>query len=878
MAVTENQGPDDLPTFLGKYAVEDELGRGGMKIVVKAFDQEAQRTVALGLVRRRFPTQEILDRFFREARAMQSLVHPNIVKVYEHGTIDGQAYFSMEYVEGEPLSTWLLSGGMPAGDAIEYILPVCEAIQYAHHQGIYHRDIKPANILIDQENSPRLLDFGLAKDASDEQQLTREGQGLGTLVYVAPEQRAGDATANLATCDIYSLGITLLEMLLGTSTLFDQFSRNLPHNQLLQLQKDSASVLQAIPASLVEIGRRCVQFDSSERYQSMAEVIAALKAVDAKDLQQAENHRQMLEETEQTADFQHRISNEDPGQKAIQPLEPGTLICRKYTLKTLLRQSLMGEVWTAEASNRTNAVVVKFLPEVLRYNQFEMQNLRSTFQLVESLHHGNICPLYDLDEDPAAGIFIVMRYVDGIDLQQLCRRRRAADRPFSVNEVCRILYPIAQAIDHAHSKKVLHRDIKTDNIMVNEDGSNPQLVDFGLAEEIRASVTRVSNQRGPAGTLQYIAPEVWQGYSHSCASDQYALGVVAYEMLGGKTPFGSISDTAMLCTCVTQQPIPALNIAEPVNHVLNKVLSKQPEQRFENCTSFVEALRRGAEPRTPLAQPHSEKSPTDRFSFVLYMAGIATLLGAGWYGVANWQNDAVAVAEQAVDVDKTGPGEEKEAELKPTVKNQPDPKQQAEAALERGKNLLAEEAFSRAIAEFNQAIELDPQLAEAFQLRGFANAQLGQYDEGLEDLDRALDVDPANGDAYLTKGDILKLRGIQLLDEGEQEVAYSYLEGALGNYTKAAEYMPDESLAMHGRGLTNAAYGFMPEAIDDFTAAIAAGRVGPDIYEHRGNAYFEQEEFEKARRDYTRALEIDPDRSYLEQQIDNCRKNAAISQ
>jgi serine/threonine protein kinase len=200
------------------YKVIDVLGRGGMGAVYKAVQTALDRLVAIKLLPLEISIdRDFADRFVREARTMAKLNHPNIVSVFDFGTTtEGHLFFVMEFVEGTTLHHLIKTTGLKPAQALDLIVNVCEALQYAHSEGVVHRDIKPANVLVDTKGRVKVADFGLARvDAPTAEQWgqTMTGMVLGTPDYMAPEQKTGLRVDHRA--DIYSLGVMLYEMLCG---------------------------------------------------------------------------------------------------------------------------------------------------------------------------------------------------------------------------------------------------------------------------------------------------------------------------------------------------------------------------------------------------------------------------------------------------------------------------------------------------------------------------------------------------------------------------------------------------------------------------------------------------------------------------------------
>jgi len=202
---------------LGRYHILEQLGEGGMAIVYKAYDTRLERDVAIKVIRRgAFPPdhlEQILKRFERESKTLAKLFHPNIVKVLDFGNYEGSPFMVLEY---SPVGTLKQHLGKPLSwqNAIELLIPIARALEYAHEQGVIHRDVKPSNILLTKANRPLLTDFGIAKilESNDATTLTGTGAGIGTPEYMAPEQWTGKAGVR---SDIYSLGVILYEMVTG---------------------------------------------------------------------------------------------------------------------------------------------------------------------------------------------------------------------------------------------------------------------------------------------------------------------------------------------------------------------------------------------------------------------------------------------------------------------------------------------------------------------------------------------------------------------------------------------------------------------------------------------------------------------------------------
>ena len=201
------------------YDIIGELHRGGQGAVYKAYQKSMKRDVAIKvLLGGAYASDSAKRRFEREIELIASLKHPNIVAVHDSGvTSDGQPYCVMDYVEGKPLDAHVRASQSTLEETLTLFGKICDAVTYAHQRGVIHRDLKPSNILIDADGSPKVLDFGLAKNLAGpvDRVLSVTGQVVGTLPYMSPEQAQGVTDEIDTRTDVYALGVILYELLTG---------------------------------------------------------------------------------------------------------------------------------------------------------------------------------------------------------------------------------------------------------------------------------------------------------------------------------------------------------------------------------------------------------------------------------------------------------------------------------------------------------------------------------------------------------------------------------------------------------------------------------------------------------------------------------------
>jgi eukaryotic-like serine/threonine-protein kinase len=262
----------------GDYELLAEIARGGMGVVYRARQKGLNRVVALKMtLAGGLATREDLHRFRTEAEAAARLRHPNIVTVHEVGEVDGQPFFSMEFIEGPTLAQRLAEGPVPGRTAAAYVRQIARAVDHAHLQGILHRDLKPSNIILDQDDQPCVTDFGLARrlDAG-KSILTQTGMVVGTPSYMAPEQAAGKSKDLGPACDVYGLGAVLYELLTGRAP-FRAESTMETLLQVMESQPAPPRLLNAkIDRDLETICLKCLEKEPGHRYASAEDLAADL--------------------------------------------------------------------------------------------------------------------------------------------------------------------------------------------------------------------------------------------------------------------------------------------------------------------------------------------------------------------------------------------------------------------------------------------------------------------------------------------------------------------------------------------------------------------------------------------------------------------------
>ncbi|MFN8349667.1 MAG: protein kinase [Spirosomataceae bacterium] len=288
---------------------------------------------------------------------------------------------------------------------------------------------------------------------------------------------------------------------------------------------------------------------------------------------------------------------------------------QNYRIEELLGEGGMGTVYRATDTLLRRPVAVKMLhPHLLRDSTF-MERFRNEAVLSAQLNHPNVSTLYNLLQDRTDN-FMVMELVDGMTLERLLTK----EGKLPLETAVRIIIQALDGLQHAHYKGILHRDIKPANLMLTREGS-VKLMDFGIARMVGSQ--RFTRADRVVGTLEYMAPELLNGAEPSIQSDLYAVGVLLYELLSGKMPFETTTESTLVNQILNKKPIPLRSripdLPKPVEEVLDKLFQKKPEKRFEKAWELRQALASivPAGPVNPqLLEPKSAPVPPTRMAEV----------------------------------------------------------------------------------------------------------------------------------------------------------------------------------------------------------------------------------------------------------------------
>ena len=284
-----------MPAMFGKYEILKTLGEGGNGVVYKARQEGLDRIVALKVMNTGAVSPEAFARFQREMKVLGQLRHQNIVRLLSAGQHEGQAYLTMDFIDGRPLSDLIAEAhvahppsGVPlspprAGapqDLVRHLAAVARAVQYAHEKGIIHRDLKPSNIIVDKNGEAVITDFGLAKELGADQTITAPGSAVGTALYMSPEQADGSSEVGPET-DVYALGAILYEILIGRPPFIAPTAAAILHKALTERPAPPRRLDRSIPRDLETVCLKCLERSPADRYPTAESLAIDLEQYNA---------------------------------------------------------------------------------------------------------------------------------------------------------------------------------------------------------------------------------------------------------------------------------------------------------------------------------------------------------------------------------------------------------------------------------------------------------------------------------------------------------------------------------------------------------------------------------------------------------------------
>jgi serine/threonine protein kinase len=530
----------------------------------------------------------------------------------------------------------------------------------------------------------------------------------------------------------------------------------------------------------------------------------------------------------------------------------------RYQLLEKIGKGGMGVVYRAmdPAIGRVVAIKTIRLTDDAGEGPEQRARLLRESQAGGRLSHPNIVAVHDISEEGETS-YIVMEFVHGRTLENVLREDSSLQ---SSSQALRIVQDCAAALDYAHSRGVVHRDVKPANIMLQDDGV-VKIADFGIAKVDQSlALTRSGSA---VGSPHYMAPEQWRGEAVTGQADQYALATVAYALFTGRRPFEGDSVASLAALTLYQDPPAAITFNSQLNPmvdvVLRKALAKTGAARYSNCSEFAQALR-GAWENVPAPVAPATVTPPAGNRRKWIVAALATvvlaiLCVAGWLV---YQRRAAGSAQTKVEVAKVAippptPVVQEEQPKEPVVKPPPKvsrpiaraepppaklPEPPPPATETPGDALLKQGDFAQAVKYYSQAIATKPNYHNYFG-RATAYRQLEQMDKAISDYTEAIRLKPDSAFSYH--------------DRALCEMRLGLDERAADDYDQALKMDPTRPRFWNGRGMIYLKKGGYKKAKEFFTRAIELNKNFAEAYENRGKAELKLNDTAAAQEDMKKA-------------------------
>ena len=610
---------------VSRYRVVAPLGAGQMGEVFRAVGPNGEE-VAIKVMR---PgpwggDRELLARFRREASLSSTILHPNVVVVFEHGDIDGSPYLVMPLFHGEDFGSALERTGPLRPDvATSLVRQAALGLDAAHTNGVIHRDLKPANLFLDERDGEIVTvvcDFGIAKVLAEDAGITASGAVLGTPMYMAPEQLL-DAKRVTPRCDVWALGMTLYHALAGRPA-FEHVSSMA--ELLIALKRCDVPPLQSL-APWVQPGlARVVHaalLPAEDRLPSARAFLDALAQWAPPPVRVTKADLVSLPSSQRTI---HAASA--PGLKSASELgapsddtvqdsgapsgstDPfiGRVLAERYRIVAPLGTGGMGAVYEAidikAPSSNDPAVALKIMhPEVGARSVDQTRRFLREAKASQRVQHLHVTRVVDTGVDAGANVpFLVMERLRGSDLGHLIAERSTMLAP---NVAVTLFVQACEGLAAAHTLGIVHRDIKPSNLFVHEAGGvvTVKVCDFGIAKQLADAGVEASAELthtgGILGSPLYMSPEqAKSAKTVDARSDIYSLALSLHETLSGRRPWPGATSMGEIILAVCTEDVPPLEQVAPwvdpnLAQAIARGLARDREQRWASVADFARALR-----------------------------------------------------------------------------------------------------------------------------------------------------------------------------------------------------------------------------------------------------------------------------------------------
>ncbi|MHC4600775.1 MAG: protein kinase domain-containing protein, partial [Planctomycetota bacterium] len=576
------------------------LGEGGMGVVVQGVRESDGRRVAVKFIREEESSDsQFTERFEREARILETLDHGNILKLLDWGRLDDGAYYIvMEFVDGCSLGDLLdVRQKVEVHFALEITRATARALESAWKNNVIHRDVKPDNILLDREGGVKLVDFGLAKDTSDNKKFTLTGQVVGTPAFMSPEQGMGEVADHRS--DIYSLGVTLFTMLAGRRPFLGDTPLEVVLKKINEEPPDLREPAPDLPEPVYRLVARMIAKDPDDRFKDIGGVADEVENILTSLDSDTSTIGILVHETTETRRLEKatavvkRPSSVETTPATGVPPEPAEVIAGKYEVVKTLGKGGMGTVYLVRHRTLNQDFALKVLNPFLASNEAFRERFMREAKAATAFVHKHAVQIREFGEDGPV-LYMTMDYCSGRTLQDILDETGAV----SEQRAASIAHQMLGALKEAHAAGLIHRDLKPSNIMIEEDmgSDNVRILDFGVAQVVSSEGEgeegeRLTRPGAVMGTVQYMSPEQALGQKIDGRSDLYSLAAILYETVTERLPVEGENPQKILYHLATKPPVPISKVVKGVSKRFEQlILRNLAKDAADRCASAEEFL------------------------------------------------------------------------------------------------------------------------------------------------------------------------------------------------------------------------------------------------------------------------------------------------
>lgn len=642
-ATQEALGPSERtigPYELLRKIAEDEIGA----VYLAEQQQPLRRRVALKIIRSLQDHAEVLRRFDNERQALAMMDHPNVAKVLDADTAHpGRPFFVTELVRGIPITTFCDRHKLNMKKRLQLFIQSCDAIEHGHEKGILHLDIHPHNVLIEQRDrlpTVRVLHFGLARALGGNPWTGEEAGGTpvdpvdGAVQYMSPEHWERNTLDLDARSDVYSLGVLLYELLTGTTPIqaesfkgmtLDRYQAafraeetprpslrlktigNLATEIADRRKTDPKTLRRLLRGDLDEIAGKALAKTPDRRYGRAGDLAEDVRSF----LATRSNHakaprllsRQMASDTKERRAIDVTRAEDSLGKSGDFSWEPDSFdgvlsppqtadeIGRlgDFQIQKLLGAGGMGFVFLANTVGSNAPIALKVMkPAVARISNAKRRFLREA-HATRTLKHPNIVSIYELGDIDGTP-YITMEYLQGQTLQSAMEQCKT----FTQERLIQFAREIASGLAFAHSRDLVHRDIKPGNLWIAAPSGSIKILDFGLVRDVSQEHVSLTETGVVVGSPKYMSPEQTRGEKVGPPSDLFSLGSILYRLATGKSAFDGKNVTSTLLSIANDDPVSVSQIRPELHYefasLIHRLLEKKPQDRPASASDVYDFL------------------------------------------------------------------------------------------------------------------------------------------------------------------------------------------------------------------------------------------------------------------------------------------------